>query len=238
MNTKILSFDIETIGEDFDLMDECTQEMLTRWVKMESKSEEEERVGIQEVKDGLGFSPLTGEIVAIGIYDVLADTGGVYYQNPENPNEDIQEGPIRYRAMSEKNILEKFWEITKMAKEMVSFNGRGFDVPFIEARSMVHEVQPTINLMPPRFNEGVHIDLMDRLSHYGTVRKKGSLHLWCRSLNIPSPKANGVDGDDVKGLFKEKRYLDIARYNVDDIKATAALYKKWDKFLRFKKVWN
>ena len=31
-----LAFDIETIGEDFDKLDETTQEVLTRWIKRDS----------------------------------------------------------------------------------------------------------------------------------------------------------------------------------------------------------
>jgi len=50
---------------------------------------------------------------------------------------------------------------------------------------------------------------------------------------IESPKAQGVTGDDVGRLFVEKKYLDIAKYNVLDLRATKALYEKWDTNLRF-----
>ncbi|NIQ03120.1 MAG: hypothetical protein GWM98_24340, partial [Nitrospinaceae bacterium] len=64
-----LVFDIETRGEDFGAMDELTRDVLTRWIKKESATDEEYEVALEELKDGLGFSPLTGEIVAIGILD-------------------------------------------------------------------------------------------------------------------------------------------------------------------------
>ena len=62
-----LVFDIETIGEDFDSLDQTTQESLTRWLKKESESEAEYKIALQELKAGLGFSPLTGSIAAIGV---------------------------------------------------------------------------------------------------------------------------------------------------------------------------
>ena len=67
--TNKLIFDIETIGVDFDSLDETTQDSLTRWIKKESTGEEDYQVALEELKNGLGFSPLTGEIVAIGVLD-------------------------------------------------------------------------------------------------------------------------------------------------------------------------
>ena len=36
-----LLFDIETVGENFDELDETTQEVLTKWIKKESANETE-----------------------------------------------------------------------------------------------------------------------------------------------------------------------------------------------------
>ena len=36
-----LIFDIETVGENFDELDETTQEVLTKWIKKESANETE-----------------------------------------------------------------------------------------------------------------------------------------------------------------------------------------------------
>ena len=76
-----------------------------------------------------------------------------------------------------------------------------------------------------------HIDLLDQLTFYGATRKKGNLHLWSKVFGIKSPKDEGVTGDDVGRLFKEKKFLDIARYNVGDLHATKELYDKWNNYL-------
>ncbi len=81
--------------------------------------------------------------------------------------------------------------------------------------------------------EALHIDLAEQLSFYGAVRRKGSLHLWSRAFGIPSPKTGGVTGDDVGPLFKKKKFLDIAKYNALDLRATRELYTKWEQYLSF-----
>jgi len=232
-----LVFDIETIGEDFDLLDQVSQDSLTRWIKKESKSDEEYAKELAEVKNGLCFSPLTGQIVAIGVYDVEKDKGAVYFQAPDGSVIDSEEGNIKFRVLGEKEMLQQFWNLAEKYDEFVSFNGRTFDVPFLFARSAIHSIRPTKNLMANRYlssqpKNAKHIDLLDQLTFYGAVRRKGNLHLWSRAFGIKSPKAEGISGDDVGALFKEKRFLDIAKYNVGDLQATKSLYEYWEKYLK------
>ena len=77
-----LIFDIETIGEDFDSLDETTKKVLTNWIKKESDNEEEYEKSLEDIKNGLGFTPLTGEIVVIGVLDYDKNKGAVYFQAP------------------------------------------------------------------------------------------------------------------------------------------------------------
>jgi 3'-5' exonuclease len=233
-----LVFDIETVGENFDALDEATKEGLTRWIRQESETDEEYELALAQLKDGLGFSPLTGEVVVIGVMDVERDLGVVYYQAPGETHENLVEKNITFRQMSEKEMLKKFWEGANKYTTFITFNGRSFDVPFLMVRSAVHGIRPTKDLMRGRYlyqqdPQAVHIDLYDQLSFYGALRRKGSLHLWSRAFGIESPKASGVTGDDVGRLFSEKKYLDIAKYNVGDIVATKKLYEKWDEYVAF-----
>ena len=234
-----LVFDIETIGVDFDSLDKTTQENLTRWIKKESSSEAEYKEELEELKNGLGFSPLTGEIVVIGVLDCGKNQGVIYFQAPgENPpagGGEFKEDNFIFKQATEKEMLEKFWQGAKEYGEFIGFNSRGFDVPFLMVRSAVHGVKPTRNLMEGRYlyqqRDAKHIDLQDQLTFYGAARKRGSLHLWSNLFNIKSPKADGVTGDDVGRLFKEKKFLEIAKYNAGDLKATKELYEKWNAYL-------
>ncbi len=233
-----LIFDIETVGEDFDGLDTTTQDVLTRWIKKEADDEDEYKKLLEDLKNGLGFSALTGEIVAIGVLDYEKDKAVVYFQSPEAGLTESEEDGVKFKPMNEKEMLENFWNGAKNYQEFISFNGRSFDVPFLMIRSAIHDIRPSKDLMSNRYLnsqkfDAKHIDLLDQLTFYGAVRRKGSLHLWSRAFGIKSPKAEGVTGDDVGPLFKDKKFLEIAKYNLGDLQATKKLYEYWEKYLRF-----
>lgn len=231
MSTASLVFDIETIGTEFDKLDEISQDYL---VKFAGSDEEKELI-----KEQTGFYPLTGEIVAIGVLNPETHKGAIFMRTKEGvtlPKETshglaIQEG-------SEKDILKMFWDIAKQYDEFISFNGRGFDVPYMMIRSAIHGIRPSKNLMSNRYTSyqpdtAIHIDLLDQLTFYGSVRRKFPLHMWTKAFGIESPKEAGIDGNDVWKLFKEGKSADIAEYNARDIISTAQLYQYWDKYIRF-----
>ena len=232
-----LIFDIETIGENFDELDSATQEVLTKWIKKDSESEKEYAQALEELKSGLGFSPLTGQIVAIGVLDYDKNQGVVYFQAPGENFKEFQEENIIFKPCSEKEMLENFWKGAEKYNEFITFNGRSFDAPFLAVRSAVHKIKVSKDLMSNRYLNSqrfgaTHIDLFDQLTFYGATRRKGGLHLWCRAFGIISPKAQGVTGDDVAQLFKEKKYKEIARYNVGDLNATKELYDYWKNYIK------
>ena len=232
-----LIFDIETIGENFDELDSATRDVLTKWIKKDSESEEEYVKALEELKSGLGFSPLTGQIVAIGVLDYDKNQGVVYFQAPGENLKEFQEENITFKPCTEKEMLENFWKGAEKYNEFITFNGRGFDAPFLAVRSAVHKIKASKDLMSNRYLSSqkfgaTHIDLFDQLTFYGATRRKGGLHLWCRAFGITSPKAQGVTGDDVAQLFKEKKYKEIARYNVGDLNATKELYDYWKNYIK------
>src|SRR3989344_8246185 len=134
-NTNKLVLDIETIGEDFDKLDEATRDNLTRWIKKDSDTDDEYKLALEDLKQGLGFSPLTGEIVAIGMLDYHKNEGAVYYQAPGEKQKETTEEGMTFKPMSEEEMLRKFWDAAKHYQVFITFNGRGFDMPFLMARS-------------------------------------------------------------------------------------------------------
>lgn len=222
--SKKLVIDIETIGTDFDTMDDISKEYILKFAETEDD--------IKAAKEGLGLSPLTGEIVAIGMLNPDTNRGAVYYQSPDVPQESLEEDGIEYVADTEEGILKRFWETVKHYDQIITFNGRGFDAPFLILRSAIHSIKPTKELMPNRYNLS-HTDLIDVLTFYGAVRRKFSLHMWCRAFGIKSPKEEGVTGYEVPELFKGRQYLTIARYCVGDLYATKELFEYWNNYVRF-----
>ena len=221
-----LVFDIETVGVEFDSLDGKSQEMLLRFAETPEDME--------AVKEGLGFSPLTGRVVAIGVLNPETEKGAVYFLDPEGKFEKKEDGNIRYIPhKSEKDLLKSFWDAAAHYGQFITFNGRGFDSPYLLVRSAIYKIKPTVNLMPNRYYDQ-HIDLLDRLTFFGAVRRKGNLHMWCQAFGIESPKAKGVSGDDVARLFRDKEYMSIAEYCFDDVLATGRLYEYWDKYINIK----
>jgi uncharacterized protein YprB with RNaseH-like and TPR domain len=231
---RTLIFDIETVGEDWNSFDETMQSVLSRWIERTAKNADEKELQLRDLREGLGFSPLTGSIVAIGVYDLERAEGAVYYVGAGlEPDEKV--GDFVYKQRTEAKMLAEFWEGAVEYDTFVTFNGRAFDVPFIIHRSLVHKVRPTRELMKYRYlsqqSAPFHIDLQDELTFYGAMIKRPGLHLFCRAYGITSPKESGVSGDSVSGLFAEKKFRDIALYNARDVVATKDLYEIWLKNL-------
>lgn len=217
-------FDIETVGKDFESLDEATQEYLLRYAETEGEKE--------EVKDRLSFYPQTAEIVTIGLLDPDTQKGFAFFQTTGDPLLPFEEDNVLYETGTEREIIEKFWNVMKTCSQFITFNGRAFDCPFILIRSAVHKMKPTRDLMPNRYN-GSHIDLLDQLTFYGALRRRFNLDMWCRTFGIRSPKEDGITGYEVKDLFKAGRHLDIARYCVGDLRATRELLSFWERYIRF-----
>lgn len=224
MSKKII-IDIETIGKDFESFDEMSQEYLLKYAETDEE--------VAEAKEALAFSPLTGEIVAIGMLNPDTDKGAVFFQSPDATTEPFEEEGIQFVADTEEGTLKRFWEAVRHYDQIITFNGRGFDAPFLMIRSAIHKIEPTKELMPNRYSSLSHVDLLDQLTFFGSVRRKFSLHMWCKAFGIKSPKEEGVTGLEVKSLFREGRYTDIARYCVGDLHATKELFKYWDRYVRF-----
>ncbi|MBI2035573.1 MAG: ribonuclease H-like domain-containing protein [Candidatus Liptonbacteria bacterium] len=236
-----LVLDIETVGVDFDLLDETSRKQLETYFARVSKDDAE----AEERKDKLGFWPLTGEVIVIGCFNPDTKKGVVFANNSgSNDNKNKQKmqealgDEIQIELGGEKEILGKFWEVAKKYNTFITFNGRGMDAPFLMIRSAIHGIRPSKNLLKNRYNsyqdyDAMHVDLQDQLTFYGAMRKPFSLHFWTRAFGITSPKEEGVSGDDVKRLYSEGKIKEIVEYNIRDIKATAELYEKWEKYLSF-----
>ncbi len=220
-------FDIETVGDDFNSYDQETQEILLK----NAQTDEEK----QAVKDGLGLSPVTGKIVAIGMVDVQTDEGVVFFQSTDSTTVSFREGNSEYVVCSEKEILESFWKKIRDYSQFVTYNGRGFDCPYIMLRSAALKVSPTKDLMPYRYDTRSHIDLYDQLTCYGAMRRHFSLHMVSRAFGIKSPKEEGVSGAMVNDLFQQQKTTDIARYCLRDVRATKQVYLTWEKYIKVPK---
>jgi len=224
---KKVILDIETAGSDFESLDDVSKEYMLKY----ADSDEERDL----VKESLSFYPVTAEIAAIGMIEADSDKTILLYQDHDQGAKNKKEGSVEFIPLkSEKDLLENFWKILKDYHQIITFNGRGFDCPFLMIRSAIRKIKSSKNLMPNRYSSDMHIDLLDRLTFFGSVRKKFSLHMWCKAFGIKSPKEGEITGYQVKDLFKEGKFLEIAQYCVGDVVATKELYLYWEKYINVK----
>ncbi len=233
-----LILDIETAGKNLSDLDEVSLDYINHWAENSADNPEDIESEVKKIEEGFSISPLTAETVCIGLLNPDTKKGLVYYQAPGAEKKEFEDQGLKFITMTEPEMLQNFWEQVKFYDEFITFNGRNFDLPFLMLRSAIHQIRPSKNLLSNRyvnsqFKGAKHIDLLDQLQFYGaTWGKRGyNLHMFCQAFNIQSPKGKGVSGAHVKDMFQTGQYEDIARYNVDDLFATAALYDYWQKYL-------
>ncbi len=225
-----LIFDIETVGFNFDNLDESQKEFLLRYAEKE-KDEGIRNEKIDEAKRFLSLYPFTAKVISIGFLRTDAQTSLVLFEGEDNKWENEEE-KIKYKACSEFEMLQIFWEFVDKAEKIISFNGRQFDLPFLMIRSAINKLKPSRNFIGSRFDHKAHIDLLEELTFHGLI-KKFNLDFYCRAFGIESPKSRGVTGMDVKELYEAGRIDEIAVYCGNDVRATFKLFEIWNNFLRF-----
>ncbi|GAB6282112.1 MAG: hypothetical protein STSR0008_08560 [Ignavibacterium sp.] len=221
-------FDIETVGCELKDLSESQQEYLLRQaLKEENELAKQEK--IEEAERFLSLYPLTAKVVAIGIYDVKKEKAFVYYES-ENQEEWFSESDVHCKGLPEIELIKSFWRITEKVDQVITFNGRNFDIPFLMMRSALLKIKPTKNFIGNRYNTYSHIDLLEQFTFYGITRKF-NLDFYCHSFGIKSPKSKEVSGMEVKNLYEAGRIKEVAIYCGNDIKATYELFKIWNEYL-------
>jgi 3'-5' exonuclease len=218
-------FDIETLALPLETFDDVQKEYLLKFADTDEKREAE----LQK----LNLYPLTAQIIAIGMLNPDTMSGKVFYQSDVKETFSSEDNKIEFVSGDEKDILKNFWITIQRYDRYITFNGRGFDNPFVMLRSAINGVKPSRNIMPYRYDASEHCDLLEQLTFYGVVRKF-NLDFYCKSFGIKSPKSEGLTGLDLGPLYRAGNFRRIAEYCIGDVIATAELYKRWNEFLNIK----
>jgi 3'-5' exonuclease len=185
----------------------------------------------EDWREKLGLYALSARVVVIGMLNPESRRGIVLYDNEHGEIDPARfDGPIEAQFTlvggDEPSILEHFWSDVARYRRVITFNGRGFDVPFLMQRSLVREVPISADLMPPRYHlNRNHLDLQDVLSLFRATRPYG-LAPWTQATGAESPKEGSVSGAAVGEAFSAGRTQEIAEYCARDVVATAQLAEK------------
>jgi len=140
------------------------------------------------------------------------------------------------RKSGEVEMLEGFFHLIETrAPQLVSFNGRGFDVPVLKYRAMKHGLS-----CPRWFNQGdkwsnydarysqeYHLDLLEMLSDHGASAR-------CSMDEVASvfgvPGKLDTAGDDVREMFEAGQIAAIRDYCETDVITTLLIFLRQQRF--------
>lgn len=126
----------------------------------------------------------------------------------------------------EVEMLEDFTRfLDKQRPVIVTYNGRGFDLPVIAARCLGHGLTFTHYYQSRdvryRFSADGHLDLMDFLSDFGAA-KRCRLDVTARLCGMPGKV--GVNGKDVGPLIHAGRFEEVKAYCLCDVVQTTGVF--------------
>ena len=141
---------------------------------------------------------------------------------------------------SERDKIAKFLAfIEDFNPRLVSFNGRGFDLPMIMARAMCYDLSAAAYFETndrdnnkskwenyrSRYDGRFHLDLLDHISDFGAVRGLKLDHI-CASVGLPGKY--DVHGDQVLQLYYAGEQTKIDEYCRSDVLNTYWLFLKYE----------
>ncbi len=167
---------------------------------------------IEPANDGLPAPP-HHQIVCIGVLWLDADYA-------------VKRLGIIAEDKSEADVLADFARfLDKQRPTLVTYNGRGFDLPVIATRCLEHG-QPLVHYYRERdvryrFSPDGHLDLMDFISDFGAAKRAG-LNVMAKLCGMPGKV--GVDGKDVGPLIHAGRVDEVRNYCLCDVVQTAGVF--------------
>ena len=141
---------------------------------------------------------------------------------------------------NERDKISKFLAfIEDFNPRLVSFNGRGFDLPMIMARAMCYDLSAAAYFETndrdnnkskwenyrSRYDGRFHLDLLDHISDFGAVRGLKLDHI-CASVGLPGKY--DVHGDQVLQLYYAGEQAKIDEYCRSDVLNTYWLFLKYE----------
>ncbi len=122
------------------------------------------------------------------------------------------------RRMPEAAFLEETWRRLDGAS-LISFHGKGFDLPVLELRSLKHAVSTPAWIAASRRAGGHHFDVRELLAGPAS---SAPLDLYAKLVGLPGKE--DVAGADVQALYSAGNLDRIAAYCMTDVVQTYFLF--------------
>lgn len=185
-----LVFDIETTALPLEQFDETQKEYLFRSAEQlpDAQAREAKHDEIQRL---FSLWPLTAQVVCVAMLNAETLKGQVLFTAEDQDAGGEAAGPVEFvPCLEEGELLAAFWDVARHYESIVTFNGRGFDVPFMYLRSAVLNVPITRkNWLGYRFQTEPHCDLAEQFTFYNVSGRDGAarrfnLDFYCKAFGI------------------------------------------------------
>lgn len=197
--------DIETLPPDIESAVTCQ--------KIARCTEEEFRA--------LALDGNYGRVLAVGI--IIEDESGQVLRRGVLGRD---RATMRFHV-DELRTLRAFWKLMDgfdPGKDIIcGHNIMEFDLPFIERRSVIHRVRPTVKFCFARYRSRPICDTMREWAHW-SWKQNTSLDELAVILGLESPKQDGMNGSHVYDMFNQGRHQEIADYCLRDVECTRTIY--------------
>lgn len=130
----------------------------------------------------------------------------------------------------EKALVCAFWDrLEQFRGTLVSFNGRGFDLPVLELGALRHGCRIPRYFKGGfryRYSDEAHYDLYDFLTNTGMYSVRGGFHLLANLIGLPGK--GDVEGADVQGLWEAGGLSEIQAYCRRDVVQSYFLFLRME----------
>jgi predicted PolB exonuclease-like 3'-5' exonuclease len=127
------------------------------------------------------------------------------------------------RSRDEEAFLARTWARLQ-ARTLVTFHGRGFDLPVLELRSLKLGLSVPTWFSAGRLGADDHHDLFELLSN-GGAGASAPLDLYAKLVGLPGKE--DVSGKDVSMLYAQGALDRLSGYCMSDVVQTWLLYLRW-----------
>ena len=184
-----------------------------------TKDEDKRQVKYEEavVKqiDDMALSPLYGKIACVGYGKGVDNVDCAIYENEEDVVKFIFETLLKFGQTGSPKI--------------VTWNGMGFDVPFIYKRALILGVKPTVSMgyFMKRYQTETHCDLMQIWMNWYGYEKLDNV-----ARALLNEGKQDFDVKTIKDLMKTETGRDnISTYCKQDVEITSKLFYKMANIL-------
>jgi len=228
MRRDVIVFDIETVVD---------ADAARRVLRLPELSDSEARDALSdyflEKTDGRNDFPRQPfhQVVAISYGHLIREPG-------EEGNELVMRRLATGgdKSSSEQAMLEGFFHLIETrAPQLVSFNGRGFDIPVLKYRAMAHGLScprwftqgDKWNNYDSRYSAEYHCDLLEALSDFG-ASARCSMDEVAAVFGVPGKLETA--GDNVRAMFESGEIEAIRDYCETDVLTTMLLFLRQQRF--------